>query len=214
MSAAARFTFLHWAADEAVGDIHRYTSGGFHLVRLGDVISAPGENAARRYRVLHKLGHGSFATVCVLTLITHAGILVHNVVGSLLELSHTAVGKNQAKELCRQITTGLGFLHRNGIAHGSKSMRSNMSRLLDLLDLYVGDLGFSLPNLVAHSEHDILDLFGSPECCIVLPREALNQDGLPPYPVPPISLTNYVLTKDPEFADSLHVEIMDLGNGT
>jgi hypothetical protein len=43
---------------------------------------------------------------------THS-VLVHNVVGSLLELSHTAVGKNQAKELCRQITTGLGFLHRN-----------------------------------------------------------------------------------------------------
>ncbi|KAJ7716641.1 hypothetical protein B0H14DRAFT_2643813 [Mycena olivaceomarginata] len=154
----------------------------------------------------NKLGHGSFATAwfarslhnpsTVLTLITHAGtsrpngthsVFVYNVVGSLLELSHTAVGKNQAKELCRQITTGLGFLHRNGIAHG---------------DLHVGDLGFFLPNLVAHSEHDTLDFFGSPECCIVLPREALNQDEPPPYLVPPISLTDYVLTKDPEFADS------------
>jgi hypothetical protein len=69
-------------------------------------------------------------------------------------------------------------------------MPSNMSRLLDLLDLHVGNLGFSFPNLVAHSEHDILDSSGSPECCIVLPREALNQDELPPYLVPPISFTD------------------------
>jgi serine/threonine-protein kinase SRPK3 len=42
-----------------IEDIHRYTTGGFHPICLGDVLSS----TKAQYRVLHKLGRGSFSTV-------------------------------------------------------------------------------------------------------------------------------------------------------
>ncbi|CAA7261710.1 unnamed protein product [Cyclocybe aegerita] len=61
---------LYWDADDDVEGIRRYTTGGFHPVRLGDVVSSRGTSTAaiadspsRQYRILHKLGHGAFATV-------------------------------------------------------------------------------------------------------------------------------------------------------
>jgi len=55
---------LHWNADVDVEevdveDINRYTTGGFHPIRLGDVLSS----TIAQYRVLHKLGRGAFSTV-------------------------------------------------------------------------------------------------------------------------------------------------------
>ncbi|KAJ7476970.1 kinase-like domain-containing protein [Mycena galericulata] len=47
-------------------DIYRYRQGGLHPVHLNDVISAsPGSNApdSGRYRILHKLGFGSYSHV-------------------------------------------------------------------------------------------------------------------------------------------------------
>ena len=51
---------LYWDVDDNVEDIHRYTVGGFHPVRLGDVVSS---SSTSQYRILHKLGRGAFATV-------------------------------------------------------------------------------------------------------------------------------------------------------
>ena len=50
--------FFYNGGDE-VEDINQYKPGGYHPVLLGDVL--PKEST--RYRVLQKLGHGSFATV-------------------------------------------------------------------------------------------------------------------------------------------------------
>ena len=51
---------LYWDADgDDVEDIHRYTNGGFHPIRLGEILSS----TKTQYRVLHKLGRGSFSTV-------------------------------------------------------------------------------------------------------------------------------------------------------
>ncbi len=50
---------LHWDADDDVEDIQRYTTGGFHPIRLGDVVSS----TKSQYRILHKLGRGAFSTV-------------------------------------------------------------------------------------------------------------------------------------------------------
>jgi hypothetical protein len=50
---------LYWGADDDVEDIERNTSGGFHPIHLGDVLSSP----QAQYRVLHKLGRGAFSTV-------------------------------------------------------------------------------------------------------------------------------------------------------
>ena len=50
---------FQWGPLEEAEDIHRYVPGGYHPVRLGDVI----ESDAGSYRVLQKLGRGSFSTV-------------------------------------------------------------------------------------------------------------------------------------------------------
>ncbi|EPT02379.1 hypothetical protein FOMPIDRAFT_1022938 [Fomitopsis schrenkii] len=54
---------LHWGTDDNVEDINRYVSGGYHPVRLGDALRSDVAN----YRILHKLGRGSFATVWLAT---------------------------------------------------------------------------------------------------------------------------------------------------
>jgi serine/threonine-protein kinase SRPK3 len=43
-----------------VEDLLRYKIGGYHPVILGDVIRSPTDAS---YRILHKLGHGTFSTV-------------------------------------------------------------------------------------------------------------------------------------------------------
>ena len=55
---------LYWNVDfdiegVDVEDINQYIPGGFHPIRLGDVLSS----TKAQYRVLHKLGRGGFSTV-------------------------------------------------------------------------------------------------------------------------------------------------------
>jgi hypothetical protein len=61
---------LYWGTDDATEDIHRYTPGGLHPTRLGDVLTShsgiPGAES-QQYCILHKLGHGAFATVWLAT---------------------------------------------------------------------------------------------------------------------------------------------------
>ena len=57
---------LHWNADDDVENIRRYTYGGYHPIYLGEILSTPADtepNNSRKYRILSKLGHGSFSTV-------------------------------------------------------------------------------------------------------------------------------------------------------
>jgi hypothetical protein len=63
-SAAMVRLSLHWNIEfdiegVDVEDINQYTPGGFHPIRLGDVLSS----TKAQYRVLHKLGRGAFSTV-------------------------------------------------------------------------------------------------------------------------------------------------------
>ncbi|KDR69876.1 hypothetical protein GALMADRAFT_145255 [Galerina marginata CBS 339.88] len=50
---------------ETTEDIMRYVPGGYHPIIIGNILSPPDdtENESRRYRIMHKLGYGSFATV-------------------------------------------------------------------------------------------------------------------------------------------------------
>ncbi len=50
---------MYWGLDDDVEDIHRYTTGGFHPIRLGDVLAS----TKAEYRVLHKLRRGASSTV-------------------------------------------------------------------------------------------------------------------------------------------------------
>ncbi|CAL1714101.1 unnamed protein product [Somion occarium] len=239
---------LYWDADDEVEDVRRYTTGGFHPIRLGDVISSP--SGSSQYRILHKLGRGAFATVwlaeelrapsqryvalkvCVadadpsheLSIFSRIPqgeetqdilrlrdsfslkgpngvhmVLVHDVLGSLLSVVRSPVGQKQVRMLCRQIACGLAALHRHGIVQG---------------DLHAGNAGVALPTLNEHSPREILDYFGHPECTIILPTVLPEHpEAFPPYLVPPISISDYMVSKDPVFAKMpLHAEIMDLGN--
>lgn len=64
LAAAMLERSMYWDEDYEVEDIERYTVGGYHPVRLGDVLSSSNVHTpSRHYRILHKLGQGSFATV-------------------------------------------------------------------------------------------------------------------------------------------------------
>ena len=52
---------FHWFPMEDVEDIRRYTTGGFHSIILGDIMTA--DSPPRKYRILHKLGIGAYSTV-------------------------------------------------------------------------------------------------------------------------------------------------------
>ena len=57
---------FYWNGDDDVENASRYTSGGYHPIRIGEVISAPPDTESghpRKYRILSKLGHGAFSTV-------------------------------------------------------------------------------------------------------------------------------------------------------
>ena len=57
---------LYWDPDEDVEDVRQYKPGGYHPICLGDIVSSTSEtleSPEKRYRILHKLGHGAFATV-------------------------------------------------------------------------------------------------------------------------------------------------------
>ncbi|GJE84423.1 kinase-like protein [Phanerochaete sordida] len=57
---------VYWEPDDNVEDIEHYVPGGFHPIKLGDILqplSSLSDQVRRRYRILHKLGRGAFATV-------------------------------------------------------------------------------------------------------------------------------------------------------
>ena len=67
-------TFHWYYHDSPIEDVARYSPGGYHPVKLGDCFSTLPTTATPsssnlcsstlpRYRILHKLGHGTFATV-------------------------------------------------------------------------------------------------------------------------------------------------------
>ncbi|EKM57592.1 uncharacterized protein PHACADRAFT_170828 [Phanerochaete carnosa HHB-10118-sp] len=54
---------LFWDPDDDLEDVRQYAPGGYHPVRLGDIMPPQRINSQTQYRILHKLGHGAFATV-------------------------------------------------------------------------------------------------------------------------------------------------------
>ncbi|CAK7568720.1 MAG: hypothetical protein SEPTF4163_006721, partial [Sporothrix epigloea] len=46
-------------SSDEIEDVEKYAPGGYHPVDIGDVISS----GKHEYEVIHKLGHGGFATV-------------------------------------------------------------------------------------------------------------------------------------------------------
>ncbi|KAF8972588.1 kinase-like protein [Flammula alnicola] len=57
---------FHFSSVETTEDMTRYVPGGYHPIVLGDILCPSpedSESGSRRYRIMHKLGFGSYATV-------------------------------------------------------------------------------------------------------------------------------------------------------
>ncbi|KAF8956779.1 kinase-like protein [Flammula alnicola] len=57
---------FHFSSIETTEDMTRYVPGGYHPIVIGDILSPSAENSestSRQYRIMHKLGFGSYATV-------------------------------------------------------------------------------------------------------------------------------------------------------
>jgi serine/threonine protein kinase len=57
---------FHFSSMETTEDMTRYAPGGYHPIVIGDILSPSAENSesgSRQYRIMHKLGFGSYATV-------------------------------------------------------------------------------------------------------------------------------------------------------
>lgn len=56
---------FHFDSMDTTEEQERYCPGGFHPVAIGDMLDPDARLALpeRRYRILHKLGFGSYATV-------------------------------------------------------------------------------------------------------------------------------------------------------
>lgn len=56
---------FYFNGNDDVEDMSKYRPGGYHPVSLGDVVPKKSTSISRqpRYRIIQKLGHGSFATV-------------------------------------------------------------------------------------------------------------------------------------------------------
>ncbi|THW64553.1 kinase-like protein [Aureobasidium pullulans] len=78
---------FRYTCDVEAEPIHRYRSGGYHPVRLGDAFKQG------RYKVLHKLGHGGFSTVWI----ARDQSLKRNVA---LKISTSEGSSSRKRELC------------------------------------------------------------------------------------------------------------------
>lgn len=67
MSGHGHKLLLHWGTVDEAENINKYTQGGYHPVQIGQIYIS----SVARYRVLHKLGHGSFATVWLARKLEH-----------------------------------------------------------------------------------------------------------------------------------------------
>jgi hypothetical protein len=56
--------------DDFEEDTNRYRPGGLHLVALGEVY----ESSAARYKIIHKLGWGSYSTVWLASVLNESKI--------------------------------------------------------------------------------------------------------------------------------------------
>jgi hypothetical protein len=89
---------------ENVEDVEKYTPGGFHPVKLGDLFQN------KRYRILHKLGFGGFSTVWL------ARDEHHNLLVSLKVLTAEASRQPAELELLQQLDERLqGIPLRNNL---------------------------------------------------------------------------------------------------
>ena len=93
-SAPSRTSSPIYYWQEGVENLERYRVGGYHPIRLGD------EFSHGRYRVIHKLGYGSFSTVWLAT--DH----IENRYVSLKVITAAASGSSQEAKIRHRLRQG------------------------------------------------------------------------------------------------------------
>ncbi|THH30897.1 hypothetical protein EUX98_g3279 [Antrodiella citrinella] len=214
--------------------VNKLGRGAYSTVWLAQVLDAPTRNyAALKIRTAkadpqHELSVfkrvGSHPNIMRLRdSFFHSGpngvhtVLVHDVLGSLLDVVDTKGGRKYAKTFGRQIAQGLAFLHGQGVVHGGDlvlNVPKCESCVDSLADIHGGNLGVCLPTLSEHDLHNILNFFGEPNGIIVFTRASSSAESFPPYLLESTSIIEYIQVKDPSYAaELLQAQIVDLGNG-
>ncbi|KAJ6464280.1 kinase-like domain-containing protein [Mycena vitilis] len=206
--------YVFAAMEELYEEPNSHGPGGFSPVRLGDVL-------ASRYRIVTKLGHGSYSTVWLAR-----DLIGERTVALKIVEAKTSEGSNEAAILERLLAppgvdpvkspngvhqvlvTEMVMSLQNyvGLASGAKNSRN----------LHPMNIGIALPELDTLSDIEIWDIFGPP---IVEPIVAYDSTrdpaSFPPYLSAPINLNSFVMdeTLDLKFAmrGPPRVRIIDLG---
>uniref|UniRef100_D8QLW2 Protein kinase domain-containing protein n=1 Tax=Schizophyllum commune (strain H4-8 / FGSC 9210) TaxID=578458 RepID=D8QLW2_SCHCM len=213
-------------------DVTCYRAEGYHPVKIGDVLGGAGPSSLQsryptrspaRYRIMHKLGFGGYATVWLAQSLdasgafvalkittgwgqrnaeavsgpngTHA-VLVTDIVVPFLSLKYAPLSPRWRKAAAYGLVKGLAQMHRAGIVHG---------------DFHLGNAGVAVPQLSTLSQEEIMQELRDPDITVILTADPAKQSpALPPYIVTPCNLAEFYLkiigNADP------HTKVLDLGN--
>ncbi|KAL1687450.1 kinase-like protein [Schizophyllum commune] len=111
-------------------DIVRYCPGGYHPVTIGDIFCGSDDNAHSSkgaYRVMHKLGFGSYATVWLGQRVeSAAGGQIDAASGGFVSLKVTIASESDKEPEMLELASGLG----------KQASRARPSHVLTLLDRF------------------------------------------------------------------------------
>ncbi|KAL9098137.1 MAG: hypothetical protein Q9163_006147 [Psora crenata] len=170
----------HWQED--VEHLEAYRSGGYHPIELGD------ELCQGRYRIVHKLGYGSFATVWLARDSTADRYV------SLKVIAANASERGSEVEV-------LNTIHQNTFHHPGRRRGT--------LDIHLKNLAFKLPNLDSWPVEQVYEHIGSPN-----KQGITRKDGNPPGPVaPPYAVSPAILLKLGK-PPTNEVSILDFGEAS
>ncbi|KAE9386807.1 kinase-like protein [Gymnopus androsaceus JB14] len=199
---------LHWPGiPHASEELERYTLGGFHPVHLGDVFRS--KNAV--YRVLHKLGWGSFATVWLASRTLQEEAKNPKHASYFVALKICAANADSDHEINVHCRLPSDSLHVANLLDSFSLHGPNGSHTVLIYDILARVLSFKLS----------LDERRSLCHQLVLGVAFLHRNGvihggesLPKYLLPPINIATYFTSRERAFPQmsSFSVKIMDLGS--
>lgn len=189
---------LLWCASDDVERSERYKAGGYHPVCLGDILATSAAADARRYRVLHKLGHGSFSTVWLASDLhdpdAAPGYVAVKICVADANAAHqlaafkAAAGQHVVELLDSFLLRGPNGTHL-ALVHpvlGSLEDLPHLAVAQPLCrqlaegvaflhargvvhgDLHLGNVGVSLPTLQTHSMRALVNYEGQPDVTVML----------------------------------------------
>ncbi|KZT13126.1 kinase-like protein [Laetiporus sulphureus 93-53] len=208
---------FHFSSMETTEDMTRYVPGGYHPIIIGDIIgsSLRTDSASKpcQYRIMHKLGFGSYATVWLAQKMDSSGALNgaaqwpavatwHDAAGSLTLRGPNGTHSVLVTDVVAPI---ISFPSPRRPPHWRKAVAYGLAQSLAHLHATCTSVMLGLPCRSSHIRIQTYDL------TIVLPCSAAKQTrSLPAYVVAPCRLTTYyekLASSDPPVT-----KIFDFGN--